>query len=432
MPTWPSRSIGGGPGLPAGQAAVVAEQLAELVADGEHRVERGERVLEDHAHPVPAQLPALLGRTGRAGRCRRVAAASAVTVALAVGEPHHRPGRGRLAGAGLAEQRHQFAAGDVEVDVDDRGHRAAAGAERDREAAYLQRGVGQVTHLLSSRCNEIGRSARSSLDRTSCTPVLLLHLDFCAGLLQACMGRRSPIRPSALASRHRRLAARRRHRGATTKRGASMLDSAKRYTGYTAYDYLEPGKDYQESSSTPNRSAGCPPTRASSCPTASASGSVRLLTDEIVISLHDHVQVFPEDMGQLREHIRQGREPTGYQGLARSGMTAVFDNGMDGTCCISSDAGWKYQDVLVRPRRADGRPGAPGLRHQGASRSRTSTARTRPAGWRTSSRWRRPPRSRTRSTGSTCCTASAYGRSASPTPRPTTSAAASRSAATAA
>jgi membrane dipeptidase len=27
-------------------------------------------------------------------------------------------------------------------------------------------------------------------------------------------------------------------------------------------------------------------------------------------------------------------------------MTAVFDNGMDGTCCISSDAGWKYQDVL--------------------------------------------------------------------------------------
>jgi len=51
-------------------------------------------------------------------------------------------------------------------------------------------------------------------------------------------------------------------------------------------------------------------------------------------------------MGQLREHIRQGREPTGYEGLSRSGLTAVFDNGMDGTCCISSDAGWKYQDVL--------------------------------------------------------------------------------------
>jgi membrane dipeptidase len=51
-------------------------------------------------------------------------------------------------------------------------------------------------------------------------------------------------------------------------------------------------------------------------------------------------------MGQLRDHIRTGREPTGYEGLARSGLTAVFDNGMDGTCCISSDAGWKYTDVL--------------------------------------------------------------------------------------
>lgn len=70
------------------------------------------------------------------------------------------------------------------------------------------------------------------------------------------------------------------------------------------------------------------------------------MREETVISLHEHVQVFPEDMGELRDHIRQGREPTGYQGLARSGLTAVFDNGMDGTCCISSDAGWKYQDVL--------------------------------------------------------------------------------------
>ena len=27
-------------------------------------------------------------------------------------------------------------------------------------------------------------------------------------------------------------------------------------------------------------------------------------------------------------------------------MTAVFDNVMDGTCCISSDGGWKWVDVL--------------------------------------------------------------------------------------
>ena len=48
----------------------------------------------------------------------------------------------------------------------------------------------------------------------------------------------------------------------------------------------------------------------------------------------------------MREYIRPGREATGYDGLARSGMTAVFDNVMDGTCCISSDGGWKCEDVL--------------------------------------------------------------------------------------
>jgi membrane dipeptidase len=77
-----------------------------------------------------------------------------------------------------------------------------------------------------------------------------------------------------------------------------------------------------------------------------ATRAKKLLEEETVISLHEHLQVFPEDMGQLRDHIRQGREPTAYEGLSRSGLTAVFDNGMDGTCCISSDAGWKYQDVL--------------------------------------------------------------------------------------
>src|SRR3546814_19669198 len=66
----------------------------------------------------------------------------------------------------------------------------------------------------------------------------------------------------------------------------------------------------------------------------------------MVISLHEHGQVFPENMDYLKDHNRQGREPTGYAGLAHSGLTVVFDNGMDGTCCISSDAGWKYQDVL--------------------------------------------------------------------------------------
>lgn len=124
-----------------------------------------------------------------------------------------------------------------------------------------------------------------------------------------------------------------------------MLDPAKGYTGYTAYDFLEAGKDYKEFvlAKQINR---VPEYTGLELSADEIERTKKLLAEETVISLHDHVQVFPEDMGQLRDHIRQGREPTGYEGLSRSGITAVFDNGMDGTCCISSDAGWKYQDVL--------------------------------------------------------------------------------------
>jgi membrane dipeptidase len=124
-----------------------------------------------------------------------------------------------------------------------------------------------------------------------------------------------------------------------------VLDPAKGYTGYTAYDFLEAGKDYKEFvyAKQINR---VPEYAGLELSADQVERTKKLLAEETVISLHDHVQVFPEDMGQLRDHIRQGREPTGYEGLSRSGITAVFDNGMDGTCCISSDAGWKYQDVL--------------------------------------------------------------------------------------
>ncbi|NAZ82042.1 diguanylate cyclase [Kineococcus sp. R8] len=124
-----------------------------------------------------------------------------------------------------------------------------------------------------------------------------------------------------------------------------MLEPAKRYAGYTAYDYLEEGVDYRGFAYAAQVHR-VPPYAGLDLTADQAARAERLLAQETVISLHEHVQVFPADMGELRDHIRQGREPTAYEGLARSGLTAVFDNGMDGTCCISSDAGWKYQDVL--------------------------------------------------------------------------------------
>jgi membrane dipeptidase len=118
----------------------------------------------------------------------------------------------------------------------------------------------------------------------------------------------------------------------------------KRYAGYRSFQYLEEGKDYR------------------AFPLAAELGRVppydvplsadeqqrvdRILKEHPVISLHDHTSVFPEDVGQIFEHRRHGRDWTGYAGLAASHLDAVFENFMDGTALITSQAGWKWDDII--------------------------------------------------------------------------------------
>ena len=45
-----------------------------------------------------------------------------------------------------------------------------------------------------------------------------------------------------------------------------------------------------------------------------------------VVSLHDHLRVLPEDIGALPSYYATGRVATGYEGLARSPLDAVFGN----------------------------------------------------------------------------------------------------------
>lgn len=125
-----------------------------------------------------------------------------------------------------------------------------------------------------------------------------------------------------------------------------MLEPAAQYKQYRSYSYLEAGVDYpdipmaKEVDRVP-RYAGLDLSHDE------AKRTEALLRESMVISLHDHPSVFPENLTQdMRAYIRTGRELTGYDGLSRSGMTAVFDNVMDGTCCISSEGGWKWVDVL--------------------------------------------------------------------------------------
>ncbi len=116
------------------------------------------------------------------------------------------------------------------------------------------------------------------------------------------------------------------------------------YRGYKSYSYLTPADDYPvfDLADGAGRLPGYEP--GLSGPAADRAG--RLLRDSVVISLHDHPVLFPRDITQVRDYIRTGRQHTGYEGLSRSGLTAVFDNMMDGTGCVTSKSAWKWDDTI--------------------------------------------------------------------------------------
>jgi membrane dipeptidase len=121
-----------------------------------------------------------------------------------------------------------------------------------------------------------------------------------------------------------------------------MTDS--RYSGYQSYSYLTAGRDYPTFEFAAE--IGRVPAYDLGLDEEQAARVSRLIEENVVVSLHEHPTLFPEDMSQVRDYIRTGREHTGYRGLSRSGLTAVFDNLMDGTACVTSKFGWKWDDII--------------------------------------------------------------------------------------
>ncbi len=113
---------------------------------------------------------------------------------------------------------------------------------------------------------------------------------------------------------------------------------------YSAYGYLEPG-DFQtfelapEFGRVPSWDPGLSPEQRLRVD--------RLLSDTTIISLHDHPVRFPADMAQTPALNRTGRQHTAFAGLAESSLTAVFDNMMDGTGCVTGNAPWKWLDIVT-------------------------------------------------------------------------------------
>jgi len=98
----------------------------------------------------------------------------------------------------------------------------------------------------------------------------------------------------------------------------------KKYSGYRSFQYLEPKRDYasfpleKEIDRVPKYDFGLSKTQEERVQ--------QIIEKNIIISLHDHLDVFPEK-GHSGPTLRNGRRFTAYEGIAHAGFDCVFDNG---------------------------------------------------------------------------------------------------------
>ena len=122
------------------------------------------------------------------------------------------------------------------------------------------------------------------------------------------------------------------------------MSLSKNYAGYTSFQYLEKGKDYKNFALAKELNRVEPYLIP-----LSQEQEVQvenIIRDNIMISMHEHLGVFPADVMETPEYLREGRMATGFEGLAHSYWDAVFDNLMNGLCRIHSKSGWKWSEVL--------------------------------------------------------------------------------------
>lgn len=122
------------------------------------------------------------------------------------------------------------------------------------------------------------------------------------------------------------------------------MGRSKKYSGYKSYQYLEPGVDYTIFKLA--KEIGRIEPYVVELSNTEEERVEELLDKSIVISMHDHPVIFPEDISQVFDYNRQGRWFTAYEGLSVSRLDAVFDNLMDGIANITSKMGWKWTDVI--------------------------------------------------------------------------------------
>ena len=122
------------------------------------------------------------------------------------------------------------------------------------------------------------------------------------------------------------------------------MSLTKNYDGYTSFQYLEKEIDYPDFALADEINRV--PEYLVPLNEEQEVQVQNIVENHIMISMHEHLGVFPKDVMQTPEYLRNGRMATGFVGLANSHWDAVFDNLMNGLCRIHSKSGWKWSEVL--------------------------------------------------------------------------------------
>ena len=122
------------------------------------------------------------------------------------------------------------------------------------------------------------------------------------------------------------------------------MGKKKKYDGYKAFDYLEAGFDYKEFKLCKEFD------RVPSFFIPLSSGEEErfeeFIENNVIIDLHEHPVIWPEDMAEAMELKNLGRDFTAYEALSKARIDCVFDHLMDGMAYITSYSGWKWNDVI--------------------------------------------------------------------------------------
>jgi len=118
----------------------------------------------------------------------------------------------------------------------------------------------------------------------------------------------------------------------------------KKYLGYKSFDYLDKDVDYKAFKLDKEVDRVDPYLIPLS---ASEEEKVNRIVDENpVISVHEHAWVSPENIDEMFEYCNLGRTVTAYEGISKSCLDCVFDNLLDGLSRITSQYGWKWNDII--------------------------------------------------------------------------------------